>query len=57
MDFDKLKTDLSKSYERITDYDVMSAAMYPKGGKRLLSSSAAVRARDKLETRHFLGGA
>ena len=33
MDFGKLKNDLSKSFDRITDYDVMSAAMYPKEAK------------------------
>ena len=33
LNFDKLKTDLSKQFERISDYDVMSAAMYPKEAK------------------------
>jgi len=56
MDFDKLKTDLSKSYERITDYDVMSAAMYPKEAKDFFKFRQQYGPVDKLETRHFLVG-
>merc|ERR1719244_103844 len=33
MNFEKLKTDLTKSYDKISDFDVMSAAMYPKEAK------------------------
>ena len=56
MDFDQLKTDLNKSYERITDYDVMSAAMYPKEAKDFFKFRQQYGPVDKLETRHFLVG-
>merc|ERR550534_1638343 len=56
MDFNKLKTDLSKSYEKITDYDVMSAAMYPKEAKDFFKFRQQYGPVDKLETRHFLVG-
>ena len=56
MDFDQLKTDLSKSYERITDYDVMSTAMYPKEAKDFFKFRQQYGPVDKLETRHFLVG-
>ena len=56
MDFGKLKTDLSKSFEKITDYDVMSAAMYPKEAKDFFKFRQQYGPVDKLETRHFLVG-
>ena len=56
MDFGKLKNDLSKSFDRITDYDVMSAAMYPKEAKDFFKFRQEYGPVDKLETRHFLVG-
>merc|ERR1719304_32021 len=56
LDFEKLKTDLTKSYDRISDYDVMSAAMYPKEAKDFFKFRQEYGPVDKLETRHFLVG-
>merc|ERR1719187_1223331 len=56
MDFEKLKTDLTKSYDKISDFDVMSAAMYPKEAKDFFKFRQEYGPVDKLETRHFLVG-
>merc|ERR1719284_530893 len=56
LDFEGLKSDLNKSFEKITDYDVMSAAMYPKEAKDFFKFRDQYGPVDKLETRHFLVG-
>ena len=56
LDFEGLKSDLNKSFEKITDYDVMSAAMYPKEAKDFFKFRQQYGPVDKLETRHFLVG-
>merc|ERR1719411_635480 len=57
LDFDILKSDLEAGgHQNITDYDVMSAAMYPKEAKDFFKFRQQYGPVDKLETRHFLVG-
>jgi len=57
LDFDKLKSELELGgHENITDYDVMSAAMYPKEAKDFFKFRQQYGPVNKLDTRHFLVG-
>jgi len=56
LDFDSLKQDLSTKFEQITDYDVMSAAMYPHVAKEFFKFREQCGPVSKLSTRHFLVG-
>merc|ERR550539_2219465 len=57
LDLDKLKSELEAGgHQNITDYDVMSAAMYPKEAKDFFKFRQQYGPVDKLETRHFLVG-
>merc|ERR1719209_2830548 len=57
LDFEKLKSELEAGgHQNISDYDVMSAAMYPKEAKDFFKFRSQYGPVDKLETRHFLVG-
>ena len=57
LDFDKLKSELEAGgYQNISDYDVMSAAMYPKEAKDFFKFRQQYGPVDRLDTRHFLVG-
>ena len=57
LDFDNLKSELvAGGHQNITDYDVMSAAMYPKEAKDFFKFRQQYGPVDKLDTRHFLVG-
>lgn len=56
LDFDKLKAELTESYPKATDKDVMSAALYPQVTKDYLNFKQEYGPVDKLETRIFLTG-
>jgi pyruvate carboxylase len=53
-DFDSAKEDLNSEIEFISDYEVMSYALYPKVAKDFLKFKSQYGPVDKLETRHFL---
>jgi len=56
LDFDALKQELSAKFDNISDYDTMSAAMYPHVAKEFFKFREQYGPVDKLETRHFLVG-
>jgi len=56
LDFDVLKEDLSSKFDRVTDNDVMSAAMYPHVAKEFFKFREQYGPVSKLSTRHFLVG-
>ena len=57
LDFGKLKAELEAGgHQNISDYDVMSAAMYPKEAKDFFKFRQQYGPVDKLDTRHFLVG-
>ncbi|XP_077284120.1 pyruvate carboxylase isoform X2 [Arctopsyche grandis] len=56
VDFDKLKKDLIENYPQISDYDVMSAALYPQVTGDYLRFKDSYGPVDKLNTRIFLVG-
>jgi len=57
LDFDKLKTELETGgHQNISDYDVMSAAMYPKEARDFFKFRQQYGPVDRLDTRHFLVG-
>lgn len=55
-DFKKLETDLSESHPNISEYDVMSAALYPQVTEEYLTFREQYGPVDKLDTRIFLVG-
>ncbi|EDW09852.2 pyruvate carboxylase, mitochondrial [Drosophila mojavensis] len=55
-DFDKLKAELLKSYARISDRDLMSAALYPQVTNEFLQGRQKFGCIDKLDTRIFIVG-
>ncbi|XP_017771058.1 PREDICTED: pyruvate carboxylase, mitochondrial isoform X2 [Nicrophorus vespilloides] len=55
-DFPKLKEELSQIFDKVTDKDVMSAALYPQVTKDYLKFTAEYGPVDKLDTRVFLVG-
>lgn len=56
LDFDKLKTEIQETWPKATDYDVMSAALYPQVTKDYLNFTTEYGPVDKLNTRIFLTG-
>jgi len=57
LDFEKLKSELEAGgHQNISDYDVMSAAMYPKEARDFFKFRQQYGPVDKLDTRHFLVG-
>ncbi|KAK2575047.1 hypothetical protein KPH14_008788 [Odynerus spinipes] len=56
LDFGKLKKDLQESHPRVTEKDVMSAALYPSVTEDYLNFREQFGPVDKLETRIFLTG-
>ena len=57
LDFAKLRSELETGgHQNISDYDVMSAAMYPKEAKDFFKFRQQYGPVDKLDTRHFLVG-
>lgn len=56
LDFVALKARLQETYPRITDKDVMSAALYPEVTQDYLTFYDAFGPVDKLDTRIFLTG-
>jgi len=56
LDFDALKKELEAKFSNITDFDMMSAAMYPHVAKEFFKFREQYGPVNKLETRHFLLG-
>jgi len=56
VNFDALKKELSAKYAKVSDQDVMSAAMYPQVAKDFFKFRETFGPVNKLETRHFLVG-
>ncbi|TDG42871.1 hypothetical protein AWZ03_010691 [Drosophila navojoa] len=56
LDFDKLKAELLKSHAKISDRDLMSAALYPEVTKEFLQNRLKFGCIDKLDTRIFIVG-
>jgi len=56
LDFDALKKELESKFSNITDFDMMSAAMYPHVAKEFFKFREQYGPVNKLETRHFLLG-
>lgn len=56
LDFDGLKEELSSKFEQVTNYDVMSAAMYPHVAKEFFKFREQYGPVSKFGTRHFLVG-
>jgi pyruvate carboxylase len=56
LNFDKLKEDLKERHPRITDKDVLSAALYPSVTEDFLNFREKFGPVDKLDTRIFLTG-
>lgn len=56
LDFNKIKTDLQEKYQNVSDYDVMSSALYPTVTDEYLTFKEAYGPVDKLDTRIFLTG-
>lgn len=57
LNFERLKSDLIEKHGRkITDYDVMSAAMYPEVCENFLEFRNVYGPVDRLDTRIFLTG-
>lgn len=56
LDFEKIKTELLSQFSRVTDNDVMSAALYPDVTRDYLQFREKFGPVDKLNTRVFLTG-
>ncbi|XP_063364883.1 pyruvate carboxylase, mitochondrial [Cydia amplana] len=56
LDFDKLKADIQENYPQITDYDVMSAAMYPQVANDFFRIREKYGPVKHLDTKTFLVG-
>jgi pyruvate carboxylase len=56
LDFDKLKDELKEKHPYATDWDVMSAALYPHVTDEYLTFHESFGPVDKLDTRIFLTG-
>ncbi|XP_063625395.1 pyruvate carboxylase, mitochondrial isoform X6 [Cydia splendana] len=56
LDFDKLKADIQETYPLITDYDVMSAAMYPQVANDFFRIREKYGPVKHLDTKTFLVG-
>merc|ERR1719483_1223807 len=56
LDFVALKQELTAKFGAVTDYDVMSVAMYPHVAKEFFKFREEYGPVNKLETRHFLVG-
>ncbi|XP_073946013.1 pyruvate carboxylase isoform X1 [Choristoneura fumiferana] len=56
LDFDKLKKELQETYPSVTDYDVMSAAMYPQVAKDFFRIREKYGPVKHLDTKTFLVG-
>ncbi|XP_026331832.1 pyruvate carboxylase, mitochondrial-like [Hyposmocoma kahamanoa] len=56
LDFDKLKKDLQSKFPNVTDYDVMSAAMYPKVTEDYLKNRDKYGPVKYLDTKTFFIG-
>jgi len=56
LNFDVLKEELSSKFEQVTNYDVMSAAMYPHVAKEFFKFREQYGPVSKFGTRHFLVG-
>lgn len=56
LDFAKLKSDLTETYNFASDRDVMSAALYPQVTNEYLTFKEQYGPVDKIETRIFLVG-
>lgn len=56
LDFDALRDDLQVSHPRVSDKDVMSAALYPEVTRDYINFHETFGPVDKLETRIFLTG-
>lgn len=56
LDFDKVKSDLQEKYLKVSDYDVMSSALYPTVTDEFLTFKEQYGPVDKLDTRIFLTG-
>lgn len=54
--FKKLEEDLNESHPNISEYDVMSAALYPQVTDEYLTFRESYGPVDKLDTRIFLVG-
>jgi len=56
LDFDDLKEELTNKFGDVTDYDVMSVAMYPHVAKEFFKFRDQYGPVNRLGTRHFLVG-
>lgn len=56
LDFNEIKTNLQDKYQNISDYDVMSSALYPTVTDEYLTFKEEYGPVDKLDTRIFLTG-
>jgi len=56
LDFNKVKSDLQERYQKVSDYDVMSSALYPTVTDEFLTFKEKYGPVDKLDTRIFLTG-
>lgn len=56
LDFNKVKADLQEKYHNVSDYDVMSSALYPTVTNEYLTFKDEYGPVDKLDTRIFLTG-
>lgn len=56
LDFDKMKKDLKESHAKVSERDVMSAALYPQVTNDFLHFRESFGPVDKLDTRIFLTG-
>ena len=56
LDFPALKAELSEKWADTSDYDVMSAAMYPHVAREFFKFRSQYGPVSRLETRHFLVG-
>lgn len=56
LDFNKVKADLQEKYQKVSDYDVMSSALYPTVTDEYLTFKEEYGPVDKLDTRIFLTG-
>lgn len=56
LDFNKVKTDLQEKYQDVSEYDVMSSALYPTVTDEYLTFKEDFGPVDKLDTRIFLTG-
>lgn len=56
LDFNKVKSDLQEKYQDVSEYDVMSSALYPTVTDEYLTFKDDFGPVDKLDTRIFLTG-